>query len=283
MFILLSTVYGFTTPCPGGFDASVEWLFMLPGYDQPYFASDFDVTLETLDEGIINRRYANEQTWHSGYRLELAYAFCSCPTTNIRMRWTQFPSFSEKRRVHAADVDNGMALLLNPPFLPERVGEDIINQNFFKLAELEDTFDFWYLDLLLGWKAIDCYPFVLNLQGGLQYAHLKFREEGFALANGSRGPDSFSKTVSVNSHWWGIGPELGIDFNYFFSDCFSLTARGSSSLLIINRESKITRAVQLGVEVRETFSDVGFKNDSYWTAIPVATTRWVWHFPKNQI
>lgn len=255
LVVVVSTLSAFTDPCPGEFGVSAEWLYMLPAYDQPYYIIP---SSDTNDP--VGPRIANEQNWHSGYRIEAIYAFCERPN-DVRLRWTHFPTFSDR------DTTAGQELfaVLNAP-----------ESNIEGLAgtyDFRDTFDVHTLELLFTQRLPAYCGFQLDLFGGVQYGYLDLRERGLFV-----NPTNVQDLV-IHSQRWGIGPEVGYQFAYCFTECFALTGRGHVALLISERESSFS-------DIGNNSVDAVAKNTSYWDLMPAtnlrfgltyrSTTGWCW-------
>jgi len=248
LLFIFSVGYGKTIPCPGEFGVAVEWLYMQPAYDLPYFGTTL---IDLSSSASSSKTYSTDNHFHSGYRLGLIYSFCNC-LNDLHLRWTHFPSFSDTTTLRGNPV----------------LGESFPGQLGLEISK-KDTFDFYYLDLLLGWKTIDCCPFLLTLQGGLQFSHLEFKEST-KLFDSSRkeelGELVLEDEIENRSRFWGVGPELGADLNYCFWNCFSLTARTYGSLLIGKRNAHAD-----GVLNNEFLFKV--ENENYWYVVPFANAR----------
>ncbi|MFZ0566192.1 MAG: Lpg1974 family pore-forming outer membrane protein [Chlamydiales bacterium] len=226
--------YGRTTPCPGECGISAEWLVVLPAIEDPEFA-----VLHGANDTII----PNDQSWHSGYRIDLIYNFCRYPI-DFLFRWTHFPSFSDSKKV-SGNVTN------------------LIIQNEGFNTGVEETFHVHYLDFLLGWRAVDCSCFLIAFQGGIQYARIRFLETSTLISEG------LGNTLFKNRSrlLWGAGPEIGADFNFNFWKCFELTARGYGVLLVNKRIARL-EVENPGGAIAQTTS-----NKNYVGVVPFINTR----------
>jgi len=258
-FLFVSSIaWGYTLPCPGEFGLSAEWLYMQPAYDQPYFGGTA-VDADSDRVSVLSKRCPVENHFHSGYRIDLIYSFCNC-LNDVRLRWTHFPSFSDTTTLRGDGVFGDVFFLI-------RDGDQVSQKN---------TFDFYYLDLLLGWKTIDCCPFLLTLQGGLQYTHLRLEEDAKQFLDVVNATDVSQdlllfQSANNKSKFWGVGPELGADLNYRFWDCFSLTTRTYGSLLIGKRNARSFQDFRDFSS--EQIIEATIKDKDYWYVIPFANAR----------
>lgn len=236
-----------THPEQGQFGFYAEWLYMGHSIDDPYFAID-----SSPGAGIIGPRYANRQNWKSGYRLEGIWAFCDRPN-DIRVRWTHFPSFNDNRSVSGPRMYG----TLNHPIFGVNAEPGTFSIN--------DRYNVWNLDVLFGQKAIYCGPFALDLQGGLQYSRVKWRESVAYLP--------LESTFEANSKIWGVGPEMGMDFSYALFNCFEFTGRASAGILISKREADWSTVTGL----------IDVNNSKYWGVMPTTNLRFglAYHHPLN--
>lgn len=228
-----SALSAYTQPCPGEWALSAEWLYMLSAYDQPYYAFAGQTSGD-------DQRRANDQSWHSAYRLEASYAFCERPC-RAHVRWTHFPSYSES----ASNSGQQRLSVLNPAFAGLVTADEV---------SIRDEFDFYYLEALVDHPLCGCDLLDLRLVGGLQYAHLDL-DETITLLN--------ADLTTYRSRRWGIGPQLGIDFTYCLTQCFTLTGRAQTALLISDRTSKMSNA--------SFTTDV--QNTHYWDLMPAVDMR----------
>lgn len=242
-FLLAGSIYA--SVC----SLSVEWLYMLPEISQPYFVIDrVQVGPVEFDE----KRIANGQNWHSGYRAELACMFENSLNA-LHVRWTQFPTFTESTSVNDS-------VLIPVITIPAAEFPQLFNH-----ASIRDTFDFHYLDLLFSLNVLCACRFQLDFLSGVQYGRLKFHEEIDYSGNSGENVNDFFR-----SSFWGIGLVGGPELFIRLSNCFKIRASGSASLLVSKREAKRRRIL---VENSVLTGLGNLKNDEYWCLIPMLNLR----------
>ncbi len=187
----------------GQFSIDAEWLYLRPSIDTNLFVStDFSTIVE--DQEFLS----NVPAYHSGWRVGASYSFCNC-VDEISVRWTQLRT-TDRHTANTTDV-----------FLPN--GRELIGA-----AVNKDTLHFSYhaFDALLNHQLYADCGFTVDLIAGGQYAWIHVKEK----------INSTSATESIVStqlgRVWGIGPELGLDFNYTLCGCFSFVGRGTGALLV---------------------------------------------------
>ncbi len=242
--LMASSLFAHTNPEPGEYAVSGEWLYMLNSIDQPYFMLESNAT-------YVGENKANDQSWHSGYRIEGNYQFCNCEN-DFRVRWTHFPEFEDSKSI--SGFTKGKPIFVPP----NTVG------NLFTSSTLSQKTKLYYLDVLLGQKALDRCRFHLTLQGGFQYAYIDFREK-LTLS---------IKPFLLNTHseLWGVGPEIGAEFDYCLSDCLSIVGRAQATMLASRRKAS------LNDEASSNGYDV--KNEPYWRFIPANDLRFGLSYEK---
>lgn len=249
LLLLSPWLSGYTQACPGGVAISGEWLYMHPSYSQPYYVIDSSTTSVP-----IGSRIANDASYHSGYRLEALYAFCLCPN-DVRLRWTHFPSFTERDSTSGAAL---FSVLSNP---------DTSIEGLPGTFSMRDTFEFYMLDLVFTQPFVECGPFHFDVQAGVTYGYLDLRERAFFNR-----ATSTDRITSMHSQRWGIGPEIGYEFTYCLPCNLTLTGRGYVGALVSQRESSYYDAnlTQAGA-VSKVNADT--KNREYWDLMPLSDLR----------
>lgn len=240
---LTSLLSAFSDPAPGEFSLSAEWLYMLPAYSQPYYVID-----SSSASDVDGPRVSNTQEWQSGWRIEGRYAFC-CRPNQVVVRWTQMPSFSMTGSRSSRELFQVLA--------PDPSVEGLIGTSF-----LTDRFSFHYLEALFNQTFLLCGPFAMDFQVGIHYGLLELEESCLVDASFTT-----NRLIDVQSKRWGVGPQVGYEFTYALTSCFSITGRGNVALLVSERESRF-----LSTLVGSTPA-LDVRNESYCDVIPVTNLR----------
>lgn len=243
---------GCPTPCclEGQWEVAGEWLYFLNSISQPYFAQG-EVRL-TGSPGIGLDRHANEQKWHSAYRLEGIYAFCN-RQNDLRLRWTQMPSFTESGSFSAT------GRVLGTIGLPLQPAEE------YDTASISSRFYFYSAELLFSQELAFCAPFSFAFEAGLQFSRIHMTQD-ITYANSS----PYISNTKFQSDRYGVGPEVGFQFSYPFCGCFNWTVRGNTSLLVTKKKLKYETTNVTDTDT--TVSGTG-KDDGYWLIMPYADLR----------
>lgn len=172
------------------------------------------------------KRHLIHQDYKPGFRIESLSPLCNCPENRLNLRFTYFNS-------HDSSSTSG-------PFLFDTVGypghgaqspEDTTYQGFAKMR---------HHPLYYAVDATINHPFYigccdqLTFLFGLHYSHIKFKlhstSEGTFLSDGVK---VLHTNLHQESKFWGIGPEIGVDYLYTLpldSCCgtfsFNTTVRG---------------------------------------------------------
>ncbi len=218
--------------------ASVEFLYMFPSMDQPYFVID------SISSEPNGERFSNNQPLHPGYRAELAYLFCN-QVNDVRLRWTHFPTFCDEKTKSGNELFPVMFHPINP------------SGGVNGTISIEDCFDFYFLDLVFSQRALCCGPFLFDLVGGLRWGYLDLREQVVLQSTG------MTRDVKVHSQFWGVGPDIGFDFEYNL--CYGLALHGKAdvALLVSRREASYS----------DSESFVYAKNEPYCAVVPTSDIR----------
>lgn len=223
----------------GCVDVGFELLYFMPTSDQPYYVISSKDN-KTADNPFPNgKRYNNRSSYHLGYRLDGSWSLCNC-LNDLSVRLTYF--------------DGGHTSSISGPFLYDVIGfpgngaEEPEDTFYNGKAKMREEFQYGAIDVAISRIAIGSYLGGclenLKLLAGIHYAYLrhvdKFRSTGtFVVTSTNHTLDNHLKRTS---HFWGIGPELGLEYDYKLNSCFcsclpgtfSLVASGRASLLYSN-------------------------------------------------
>lgn len=228
------------------FEFGAEWLYMMDSFDQPYYA-------QNIGTGALfnGKRVTQDQKWHSGYRLEAVY-YLPNGKDHLGARWTHFPNFAE--RDSDSQPVNGLDGILTHPADPA---------SDFTFAKIRDRFNFYYLEVLFGRPVYCCSPLLLNLDVGIQYAKIDWRENVYYTEPAK------VQLIKNQSEFIGIGPEVALDFSYGLSGCFSVEGRALSALLV-NRKGSRSKENDSTLDSGLEFSS---HNERYWYVDPMVDFR----------
>lgn len=233
----------------GNFEIQVEYLFLKPSFEQSYYAI-FSSTFATPNGSRVN----NEPDFYSAFRVGGVYNFCNCKN-DLNIRYT-YLNGNSKDSVEGTFLFNTQGF----PGNGVQIGQPITG---FINSDL--NFKYCAGDVVFGQLLINDCPFNLSLFGGLHAAYIRFRENIFTFES----TISFSNTLEEKSHLWGIGTEIGINFQYFFPQfCggwLSIIGNARGSLLISKTDAELqfTTASPGGGSTRN------IHNKDIWRAIPV--------------
>jgi len=193
----------------GAFEFAAEWIYFRPTIDS---IPVNEIIYDAIGEFALGNfaRQNDFSSLSSGWRAEAGYYFHPYKD-RLLFRWTDFKTSQSK-----LFIPDNVDLLVTP------VGQ------LFNGESLEDHVKFHYhsWEALLSHVFIEGCYFQLDLFGGIHYAWVNSVET-------FRGGAVIGTVIGEQrSHFWGIGPELGLNINYsLFNTCLSLVGRASSALL----------------------------------------------------
>lgn len=164
-------------------------------------------------------RHLVSSEYKPGVRVETLSPVWPCPSNILNLRFTYF-------RGHNSSDTSG-PYLFDTVGYPGHAAQHPEDTTYSGTAKMRHHYHYYSADATLNRPLFDdCYD-NLTLLFGLHYTYLKFREKflstGIALIPAfARGPIDISNLINyyrLKSSFWGIGPEIGIDYNYLFP-CF---------------------------------------------------------------
>ncbi|TAL64838.1 MAG: hypothetical protein EPN84_02615 [Legionella sp.] len=193
-----------TVPCVNqAWDLGVQALYLKPiyGATKGYQFTAVNSPIAQYDQV--------PRDWDWGYRLEGSYHFNT--GNDATLVWTHFK-----------DTANGFGygtyfIPVSPFFIPRETSIQYTNQ-------------FDQVNLVMGQHVDMSMNDKLRFYGGLQYAHL-LTNVTTTFFNSPIGSTFTSVNGLLATDYKGIGPVVGIDYSYYLSQAFSLTANGAGSIL----------------------------------------------------
>lgn len=188
-----------TVPCAAqGWDIGVQALYLKTVYDA-------NRGYQTAP-GVGNTFTAVNNDWDWGYRLEGSYHFNM--GNDATVTWMHYQS----------DTNRGLFVGFTPVSLAP------FTYNLFN----ENQFD--QVNMVMGQHVDVSMNNKMRFYGGLQYAHILSNTTNFyntpVISPLIRSINQFD-----NADYKGLGPVIGVDYAYNFTNEFSLTANGATSVL----------------------------------------------------
>lgn len=189
-------------PDPGTVGIQAEWIYLKPSMDDPYIGQVPNSLQDPLDEQFRFGEFKATKFHHtSGYRGEAVYAFCN-GENDARLRVTGLRAHNSRTvdAIFTQEFAN-----LTPRQVPPQGPLQSISGKL--------TIDFLSVEATLGQKVYNCRPFYFSIGAGLNYVNFKSRQHLFLVSRAGE-----TELQRYDDHFWGIGPELVLDFEYL---CFS--------------------------------------------------------------
>jgi len=226
LFVLcctFSSLFATVRPNQGEFALTGEWLYLYPVIDNGYYAVSANTNNFRANNSIGDRE-ANNLCYDSGFRVEAMYAFCDC-CSDIRVSYTGFCSD------HKETLSSDFLFPTNGDFLIAADEGSTPPQGFTNAtASSKIKFEFDRVEALFGVRFWQCCGLSVVLEGGLQYADFEVRET-----------DRYQGTVNAvvrdiyvirKATYWGVGPQLGLDFNYCLCGGLSFVGNVNWAILV---------------------------------------------------
>lgn len=250
------------------FTLSGELLYFKPGIEQSSYvitSSDNIVSGEFFPSG---KRHINSSTYKPGFRVEGLYRPCN-ECYEIDFRFTYF-------QAHHSNSTNGDFLFdtIGYPGDGAQSPEDI---NYTGTARVRDSYRYYAVDATFNRLGLHSCIDNLYLLIGLHYANIEhsthFTSVGTFPNNGAARP--VDNVLRSHSNFWGIGPQLGLDYTYDVTwpewciGNLSLKANARAALLCSNSNASFHyRTLRtLGT------SGVNLKNGDLWRVSPAVDAK----------
>lgn len=180
------------------------------GVQALYLRSLFDAD-RSYQSSLTNSSVEAKNDWDWGYRIEGSAHFNT--GNDATMTWMHFQS--------NANNGNFVGLIpISPVVAPFTSGFTRISQ---------DEFD--QVNMVMGQHVDVGMVKKMRFYGGLQYAHIRAYATNFYFASPFTALGLPSVSQTDNADYKGLGPVIGVDYAYHFSNEFSLTANGGGSIL----------------------------------------------------
>ncbi len=196
------------------FGGTFRFLYMQPtSSNSDYAALAFPLPLASPNWQIEDLK----SDYHPAYEIAL-HATDDCNSTTFEIDYFHFQS---KDTASKFAGDNNM---IGPFF---EIGPDSLLYTQAKAKE-RIFLDEGYLNYGTSLSVND--NFSLNLFAGVAAMHLKKTlKSGFSNASGT-----VARSITTPTSYWGVGPQLGLDFTYSFCENFGIVGEGKTALFVGN-------------------------------------------------
>lgn len=247
----------------GTFEWSATLLFLKPNVDDTHYVlSSFD---NTFNGSLYpnGKRHQNTTSFTPGFRVEGLYDICP-DTSSLDLRFTYFDAHSTN------SVSGGF--LYDTNGFPGFGAQD--SPVYAGTARSKNSYNFYSGDLTYN-RSWRFFPDNLIFIVGLHGAYVKFKEHTTSTGTfiNDDVPTPLSNNLNRNSHFYGLGPQLGLDYQFLLPEScclpgiWALNAKARGSLLCGNTRSDLSY-----VTLRTGPGGVAVKNGDLWRVIPAAST-----------
>lgn len=255
------------------FELSATLLYLKPNIDDSHyvlssFANTFDGSL--FPDG---KRHQNVTSFSPGFSFEGLYGL-SPNISCLDFRFTYFKDCS-------ANCVSGNFLYDTNGF--PGFGAQAIPV-YAGTAKSKNFYNFYAGDITYNRTFMDFFSDNLKFIFGLHVAYIKFKEHttstGTFINNQIVRP--LLNNLNRNSRFCGIGPQIGLDYQFFFTNLshllgtWTFRANTRGSLLCGNLKSNLRY-----VTLRTGPGGVGFRNGELWRIIPSASTEFGINYTLN--
>ena len=274
----------------GSWVIGVEALYQAPGNGDPQYAITATANgpttlgnLTTVDAAAKVHNVDPEHDW--GWQLDLAYLFAG-NGRDVELSWKHLDtSDSDTANRPASAFMSGPSLVT--PIIASIVSTNPpVFVNGWDTARGKSDYDYDHVDLVFGQKADFGQKVTLRAFGGLRYAQIDFKDEGYYLAqevpvNGLQGNvDTAELYARSKSEFDGLGLRAGIDTKVRLGSNFSIVGTFGGSLLVGDRDkstsingSYIDRNTGAGVPNAEFAATATIKTSDETLVVPELDAR----------
>lgn len=238
--------------CVNDFQFQVTLLFFKPTLEQNSYAITSTNNRFGTEVFPYGKRHLVHSEYHPGYRLELLGPICDCPCNSWSLRYTNL-------KTHNCSSTSG-------PFMFDTVGypghgaQSPEDTTYDGTARMRQHYRYIAADASINRPLFCTYCDNLSFLFGLHYAYVQFKErftsDGTFLSDGTK---ILQNDMRLKSSFWGIGPEVGIDYNYVLPNCracgvFALNVNVRGILLtssnLADVRDRTNRTGSVGVKVK---------------------------------
>lgn len=246
------------------FECCATLLYLKPNVDDSHYVlSSFD---NTFNGSLFpkGKRHQNSTSFTPGFSVEGLYNLCP-DTSSLDFQFTYF-------NAHSTDSVSGDFLYDTNGFPGFGAQASPL---YAGIARSKNSYNFYTGDINY-YRSFKCFfPDNLIFIVGLHGAYIRFKEHTSSSGTFTNNQVvvPLSNNLHRNSQFWGIGPQIGLDYQFLFSricclpGTWALRAKARGSLLCGNTKSELSY-----VTLRTGPGGVGVHNGDLWRVIPSANT-----------
>lgn len=225
--------------------AAIELLYFKPTIDQSYYAitssrNVFKTPTKDPEFFPNGTRHNNDPDFHVGFRIETMFQpSAMCNGLDLR--------FAYYNHAHTSRL-NG-EFIFDTSVFPGSGAARPEDLPYTGSTRYKEHFKYYAFDATFNRLTINCCPENLTFLLGLHFAYIQLNERqnssGFStLLISPFNQEAFFNNLHRNSNFWGLGPQLGFDYQYFFPQCcagnFGIRTDVRASLLATHTRAKLS-------------------------------------------
>lgn len=260
-FLFLLGIFTANLAAEKPFELSATFLYLKPNIDDTHFVlTSFDNTYKgsPYPKG---KRHQNVAPFTPGFCLDASYKICEDSSLNIQS------TFFNAHSTHSVSGD----FLYDTNGFPGFGSQD---SGLYKgTAHSKNTYHFYAGQFTYQQTCFNHCTWI----AGLHSAYIKFKEHGFSFGTfvNNDGLRPYKNNLHRNSQFWGIGPMIGLDFQYPLG-AWAIKLKATGSLLCANTKSDLRY-----VTLRTGPGGSGVFNGGLWRITPAANADLSLHYILN--
>ena len=240
-------------PCPENWRLSGDFLYLLPTFDDTYFA----IKSNSAGGSLNGKRINNDFQFKPAFRFGIEYALC-----NTRRELQAFYSYLEASQKKTISGSHLWATLASPAIAA-------VFTNFAGSASATLNCMYQRLDGNFSQQALNCYGMFFYIQPGLECSYLRLSENYLFQKS-----DSLA-SIDRKSKAWGVGPQIGVglDYNFYEGRLSCSTTQTVSISSLFSGSILMGRATTSALQVIDGDSLINVNDEYTWRTIPALHAR----------
>lgn len=255
------------TPCYNASKliVSAELVYLKPTYDQQAYVISSKDANSRGDEHFPNgKRHLRDPDFKPGFRVGALYNLC-CPFA-LEGRFTY---------LNGSDSNSTSGDFLYIIGFDGEGAQDAEDNFYSGTSSAHDRYKYYAADLTLNRTSLTSCIDNLNFMVGLHYAYIKHKMHNTHIGTFDAGAHEVNDDWRSSSRFWGIGPQIGLDYKYNLTDAqcsygiFALTTDVRASILCSNT----TSTLHYSGRRTEGTEGVNMNNGHQWRVTPAVDAK----------